>query len=225
MDTTQQQPTAPVSAAAAAKAAAVARLQNRDYYVVIDKSGSMEEADTANGKSRWDYCQESTIALAKKLNEFDPDGITVVPFSSQAKMYPNTTPDKVKDVFAENWPAGSTNLAAALQVCFDDYVANKKAKNAKPNGIMIVCVTDGEPDNEDAVASSIVKFTKQLDHDDEAGISFLQVGKCAKAAAYLKRLDDHLEKEGAKFDIVNAKTVDDLENVTLIDAMIAALDE
>lgn len=207
------------------KDAAVARLMNRDYYVVIDKSGSMSETDTANGKSRWDYCQESTIALSKKLNEFDPDGITVVPFSSNPKMYPNTTPDKVKDVFKENWPSGGTNLAAALQVCFDDYIDQKKKKTQKANGIMIVCVTDGVPDDEDAVAKAIVKFTKFIDHDDEAGISFLQVGRDAHARDYLKRLDDHLESEGAKFDIVNAKTVDDLENVSLIDAMIAALDE
>lgn len=208
-----------------AKSKAISRLQNRDYYIVIDKSGSMSETDTANGKTRWDYCQESTIALSKRLNDFDPDGITVVPFSGSHKLYPNTTPDKVKDVFGENWPAGGTNLAGALQACFGDYLTAKSKGMAKSNGLMIVCVTDGVPDDEDAVAKNIVNFTKKLDHDDEAGISFLQVGKDAHAAAYLKRLDDHLEKEGAKFDIVNAKTVDDLENISLIDAMIAALDE
>lgn len=218
MDT--QKNTTPTS-----KDAAIARLSNRDYYVVIDKSGSMEEKDTPSGVSRWDYCQESTIALAKKLNEFDPDGITVVPFASTHKFYPNTTPDKVKDVFKENWPQGGTELAPALQACFDDYIANKRKGIQKKNGIMIVVVTDGQPNNEDAVAKTIVGFTKFIDHDDEAGISFLQVGKDAHAASYLKRLDDHLEAEGAKFDIVNSKTMEDLENVPLIDAMIAALDE
>ena len=108
-----------------------ARLKNRDYYVVIDKSGSMEERDTPTGVSRWQYCQESTNAIAKKLNEYDPDGITVVPFSSSHKWYPNTTPETVKNVFAENSPMGGTNLAPALQACFDDYLANKKAGKLK----------------------------------------------------------------------------------------------
>lgn len=202
-----------------------ARLQDRDYYIVIDKSGSMASSDTPTGKSRWDYCKESTEMLAKELNQYDPDGVTVVPFNGTNKFYANTTPDKVHEVFTENWPAGSTNLAGALDACFTQYASEKKAGNAKKNGLMIVVVTDGVPDDEDAVAKSIVKFTKILDHDDECGISLLQVGKDTHASQYLKRLDDHLEQEGAKFDIVNAKTMDDLENITLADAMIAALDE
>jgi von Willebrand factor type A domain len=207
------------------QAAALARLHNRDYYILVDKSGSMETADTPSGKSRWDYCKEESLLIAKKLTEFDPDGCTFVPFSGKPKVYPNTTPDRLEKIFNENWPSGGTDLAAALQTCYDDYSEQRKAKTQKANGIMIVVITDGVPDDEDAVAKGIVKFSKTLDHDDECGISFLQVGKDAHATAYLKRLDDHLEKEGAKFDIVNAKTIDDLENVSLVDAMIAALDE
>lgn len=217
--------TATAAPAVTPQAAALARLHNRDYYILLDKSGSMETADTPSGKSRWDYCKEESLLIAKKLTEFDPDGCTFVPFSGKPKVYPNTTPDTLDKIFAECWPGGGTDLAAALQVVYDDYAAQKKAKTQKSNGIMVVVITDGTPDNEDAVAKGIVKFANTLDHDDEAGISFLQVGSDAHATAYLKRLDDHLEKEGAKFDIVNAKTIDDLENVSLVDAMIAALDE
>lgn len=207
------------------KEIALARLHNRDYYILLDKSGSMETADTASGKSRWDYCKEESLLIAKKLTEFDPDGCTFVPFSGAPKLYANTTPDRLDKIFNENWPSGGTNLTAALQICFDDYNDQKRAKTKKQNGIMIVVITDGVPDDEDGVAKAIVKFSKSLDHDDEAGISFLQVGSDSHATAYLKRLDDHLEKEGAKFDIVNSKTIDALENVSLVDAMIAALDE
>jgi hypothetical protein len=224
MDTT----TTPATPAPAVtpQAAALARLHNRDYYIVLDKSGSMADAVSAsNPKSRWDYCKEETRLITKKLSEFDPDGCTFVPFSGKPHVYANTTPDTIDKIFTENWPSGGTDLAAALQVCFEDYYAQKKAKTQKANGIMIVVITDGVPDDEDAVAKGIVKFSKTLDHDDEAGISFLQVGEDAHASAYLKRLDDHLQQEGAKFDIVNAKTMEDLEDVSLVDAMIAALDE
>jgi hypothetical protein len=57
-------------------------LENRDYTLIIDKSGSMVKRDKQDGKKRWDVMQESTLALASKCEEFDPDGITVYTFSS-----------------------------------------------------------------------------------------------------------------------------------------------
>ena len=76
-----------------------ADLSKRDYVLVIDKSGSMSEKDCAGGKSRWAYCSESAYALATKMQEFDDDGIDIYLFSSSFKKYPNTTPDKIKDIF------------------------------------------------------------------------------------------------------------------------------
>jgi len=202
----------------------VEALKNRDYYVVIDKSGSMEERDTATGQSRWDYTKESVLAIAKKLNEYDPDGITVVPFAGAYKMYPNTTPEKVTQVFTENSPMGNTILAPPLQACMDDYIQAKTKGEAKANGAIVLVVTDGQPADEEAVVNTIINFTKKLDNgDSEFGISFLQVGKDKHASDFLKRLDDNLEKEGAKFDIVDTKTMDELEGIGLTEALMAAL--
>lgn len=58
----------------------VNKLMNRDYVLVIDKSGSMSETDCPAGKSRWDYAKESTLAISQKLAEFDPDGISIYTF-------------------------------------------------------------------------------------------------------------------------------------------------
>jgi hypothetical protein len=57
-------------------------LEDRDYTLIIDKSGSMSTKDQIGGRSRWDVMQESTLALAAKCEEFDPDGITVYTFST-----------------------------------------------------------------------------------------------------------------------------------------------
>ncbi len=81
------------------------------------------------------------------------------------------------------------------------------------------------PVDENEVAKAIVNFTKKIDGREEFGISLLQVGKDTHAAAYLKRLDNQLQDEGAKFDIVNTKTMDELETVGLTEALIAALTE
>ena len=204
----------------------VERLKNRDYVLVIDKSGSMTATDTPSGKSRWNYMQESTVAVANKCNEYDPDGITVIPFAGSFKTYENTTPEKVNQIFSENEPMGGTVLAPVLKAIFNGYLARKKAGQAKASGELLLVVTDGQPQDENEVAKEIVNFTKQLDTgDDEYGIQFVQVGKDPGASAFLKKLDDDLTKQGAKFDIVDTKTMEELENIGLTEALIAALED
>lgn len=200
------------------------RLKDRDFYVLIDKSGSMSAADTPTGQTRFKYAEESTYALAKKLEEFDPDGIMVIPFAGTFKPYDNVTASKVSDIFAENEPMGGTSLSGPLKHCFDDFLSKKKSGNLKANGALVVVVTDGQPQDENEVCKVIVDLTKKLDNgDDEIGILFLQVGKDQEAKKFLTKLDDNLT--GAKFDIVDAKTMDELENIGLVEALIAALDD
>lgn len=202
------------------------QLKNRDYYIVLDKSASMEDTDTPSGQSRWKYAEESVTAIAKKLGEFDPDGITVVPFAGTFKTHENVTPNVVAQIFKEHHPMGSTILAPPLQWCFDDYAGKKAKGQTKANGAIVVVLTDGQPQDEQTVASTIVQFTKKLDNGDgEFGISFLQVGKDTQAKNFLKRLDDDLEKQGAKFDIVDTKTMEELENIGLMEAMLASLSD
>jgi Mg-chelatase subunit ChlD len=204
----------------------MSKLENRDYVLVLDKSGSMETRDTKSGQSRWYEAKESAIAIANKISEYDKDGITVIPFASNFKVYEGTTAAKVEDVFKENSPMGGTTLAPVLRYAFEDYLKRKKAGNVKPNGELLIVVTDGQPNDEREVQAEIVKFTKQLDNgDDEYAISFLQVGKDAEASKFLKRLDDELTNQGAKYDIVDTKTMEELENIGLTEALMAALDD
>lgn len=52
-------------------------IKDRDYTLIIDKSGSMSTRDQIGGSSRWAAVRESTLALARACEEIDPDGITV----------------------------------------------------------------------------------------------------------------------------------------------------
>lgn len=200
------------------------RLANRDYTLILDKSGSMATSDCANGKSRWDAAKESALAMAEACNKLDPDGITVVPFSGSFTVYENVGPQQVYEIFEKETPMGGTMLAPVLKARFDHYNRMKAAGEAKPNGEILLVVTDGQPEDESQVAKEIVKFTKTLDHDDEYGIEFIQIGRDQHATAFLNRLDDHLQQEGAKFDIVNAKTLDEVEKVGLTQTLIDSLD-
>lgn len=202
------------------------KLKNRDYVILVDKSGSMEGNDTPSGQTRWDYAKESVVAIAKKCGEYDPDGITLAMFAGSFKIYENTTTEKVKDVFTENSPMGSTVLAPPLKAIFDSYKARKKAGQAKANGEILLVITDGQPSDESAVAKTIIEFGNSLDNaDDEYGISFFQVGKDPEATKFLKKLDDDLTKLGAKHDIVDTKTIDEVEAVGLNEALVAALED
>lgn len=203
-----------------------AQLANRDYTLILDKSGSMAETDCPGGKSRWQYMQESTIAVANECAKHDPDGITVIPFAGSFKEYQNTTPSTVGQIFKENSPMGGTHLAPVLRSVFENYKKNKAAKATKPNGELVLVVTDGRPVDEAEVAKEIVAFTKTLENGDgEFGISFIQVGKDSDASAFLKKLDNDLTAQGAKWDIVDTKTMDELESVGLTEALIAALND
>src|SRR4028118_1782481 len=100
-------------------------LEDRDYTLIIDKSGSMSIKDQPGGKSRWNVMQESTLAIASKCEEFDPDGITVYLFSGRFKRYDNVTANKVIQIFKENEPSGRTDLARVLQDATENYFKRK----------------------------------------------------------------------------------------------------
>jgi uncharacterized protein with von Willebrand factor type A (vWA) domain len=198
-------------------------MSDRDYTLIIDKSGSMSTPDQAGGRSRWDIAQESTLALARKCEQYDPDGITVYVFSGRFKRYDDVTSAKVAQIFQENDPAGTTNLASVLQDALNNYFKRKAAGKTKTNGETILVITDGEPDDRKAVFEVIISATRQMDRDEELAVSIVQVGSDPQATKFLKALDDQLQSVGAKFDICDTVTLDDLEEMSLADVLMNAI--
>ncbi|MGK7897549.1 MAG: VWA domain-containing protein [Xenococcus sp. (in: cyanobacteria)] len=198
-------------------------ISNRDYTLIIDKSASMSINDQPEGKTRWEAAQESALALAKECEQNDPDGITVYLFSGPFRRYDNVTSEKVSQIYAENEPMGGTDLASVLLDATENYFDRKAKGEAKANGETFVVITDGEPDNCKAVMQVIIDASQKIDRDEEMGISLIQVGKDRKATAFLKALDDRLESAGAKFDIVDTVTVDDMQNMNLSEVLLNAL--
>lgn len=200
-------------------------VEDRDYTLIIDKSGSMSTPDQAGGRSRWEIAQESTLALARKCEQFDPDGITVYLFSGRFKRYENVTANKVGQIFMENDPMGTTDLASVLKDATDNYFQRKASGATKPNGETILVITDGEPDDRKAVMRVIIEASRHMERDEELGISLIQVGSDATATRFLKALDDELQGAGAKFDIVDTVTLDDMENMSLAEVLLNAIND
>jgi vWA found in TerF C terminus len=200
-------------------------LENRDYTLIIDKSGSMATADTPNGQSRWIAAQESTFALASKCEKFDPDGITVYLFSGKFRRFDNVTSAKVAQIFQENDPVGSTNLTAVLLDAINSYFNQKSAGQAKSGGETILVITDGEPDDRKGVFETIIDATRRMDRDEELAITFIQVGNDSQATKFLQALDDQLQAVGAKFDIVDTITIQDMEDMSLSEVLLNAIND
>ncbi|MCC5635283.1 VWA domain-containing protein [Nostoc sp. CHAB 5844] len=200
-------------------------LESRDYTLIIDKSGSMATPDQKGGRSRWVAAQESTLALASKCEQFDPDGITIYVFSGKFKRYENVTASKVTQIFQENDPSGTTDLAVVLKHATDDYFQRKAAGTTKLNGETILVVTDGEPDDRKAVMKVIIEASRRMDKDEELAISFIQVGSDQQATRFLKVLDDELQSAGAKFDICDTITMEDMEDLSLSEVLLNAIND
>lgn len=200
-------------------------MKNRDYTLIIDRSGSMSKADQPGGLTRWDAVQESVLALARKCEQFDPDGLTVYLFSSRFKRFDNVTSDKVEDIFLENEPMGRTNLAIVLQDAVRNFLDRKRSGSGEKEGETLLVIMDGEPDDKRAVVEIIVDTTKQLDRDEELAISFIQIGDDSGARQFFKALDDQLQDIGAKFDICDTLTLDEMEEMSLVEVLTNAIED
>lgn len=198
-------------------------LENRDYTLMIDKSSSMATADSLGGKTRWELAQESTLALAQKCEEIDADGITVYLFSGRFRRYDNVTADKVSQIYRLNEPMGKTDLASALKDALDNYFERKANNQAKPNGETFLIITDGEPSDRKAVIRLILEASNAIDRDEELAISLIQVGRDKQATAFFQALDDQLQAAGAKFDIVDTITMEDMQGMSLRDVLLKAI--
>lgn len=189
------------------------KLSEYDFIALLDASGSMGENDMPGGRTRWDYMQESVTAFARDLGKFDSDGIDVVLFGGSVTSFQGVTADKVKEVFATRSPRGSTPLAEALTEGLK--LAGKSDKKD-----FIIVFTDGVPDDKAAAAAVIKAQANKQASDEDCTILFVQVGKDRAAQAYLKSLDDDLQ--GAKFDIVDAKTFEEAEAFPTTAALVLA---
>lgn len=198
-------------------------LQDRDFTLIVDKSGSMGNNDTPSGVSRWKAAQEATLGLSAKIEELDKDGITFYAFNSNFKRHDNVTTKTIANLWKEHEPNGGTALANVLRDALTSYFSRKTAGTTKANGETILVVTDGEPEDKNQVAQVIIDATKKMDRDEELSISFIQVGKDADATTFLKFLDDGLKGKGAKFDIVDTLTIEEMGNKSLTEVLLSSI--
>lgn len=183
---------------------------NRDYILLIDRSGSM------SGTS-WDEAREAVQFFAGCICDFDPTGISLIFFDHDVVKFDNVhDPQFVVDAFGRNLPRGSTDLAKALNVAFEEHFSGTRGATT------ILVITDGAPDSQEDVETVIRKAANSISSDEELSISFIQVGYSTSARAFLRHLDDSLD---AKFDIVDVVVPSDLKEMTFQDVIRKSLSD
>lgn len=181
-----------------------AKFSEYDFIIAIDTSGSMGEPVKAGSSiTRWEAVQESALTIIRDVEKIDQDGIGLVLFGGpNIRAFDGVTSDKAREVFANTSPRGSTPLTDALIAALA--LAGKSDKKD-----FIVVFTDGVPDDRASAARVITQAANAQETDDSLTILFVQIGDDRGATNYLKSLDEDLR--GAKFDIVDAKTVPEVD--------------
>lgn len=188
-----------------------------DFIVMIDSSGSMAtESKRYPGKTRWEEVKETAIGIALEIGKFDSDGIDIITFGNTIEVFNNSTAHKVGSIFNTNSPRGGTPLAEALQKTIE------KQKTTGKNTV-VFCFTDGEPNDKEAVAKTIIKAANSLQKDEALTFLFVQVGDDPAASRFLAFLDEGLPN--TKFDIVDALSAKEADNMTIIDLINKAIND
>lgn len=186
------------------------------FIVAVDVSASMGASDTPSGATRIDFSKEKTILIATEATAWDPDGVNILSFGHKVTQVGVATKDNAASLINPlKADQSSTDTAAVIKAGY------KIHKDAGHKQTVLFVITDGEPNDEDAVFKSIAAITNEVKDEREFNISFLTVGKrSAGLEAFLTKLDDALP--GAKYDIVDVK---ELEKVDFHEAFAGALND
>ena len=71
----------------------------------------------------------------------------------------------------------------------------------------------------------IINATRKMERDEELAISMVQVGSDAQATKFLKALDDQMQGVGAKFDICDTLTMDEMGDMSLAEVLTSAISD
>jgi hypothetical protein len=202
-------------------------LQNRDYTVIIARSPGDNQPTSPEFKRAWEQARPGLLALYRQCAELDPDCLTLynaavfngsvvnpVSCSSEAEMI------ALLDSYDRHQAIA---LEETVKLALDDYFTRKANGQTKPNGEIILVILDREPQNRIKLIKLLVEATQKMETQEELGITFIQVGDDVLTRGFLKSLDDDLATAGARLDIADTKSIDELDSGSLTDVLMGAI--
>lgn len=222
-----------------------AMLRNYDCYLLVDISGSMGSRldDSSGGRfhptvsqypsgtsgtasaptTKWEWCRQQVIAFQRELSAVSASGITVLPFNHNFSEVPNCNAAQLSSLFSQLAPSGGTNMAEPLTYVIMSYL-ERISHRQKTKPIAIAVMTDGEAPLQ-PIAELINYATERISRQSQIAVTFLTIGSTTFGAEPLEELDDNMVAAGARFDIVDTRSFEELKRYGLMKCLGAALIE
>lgn len=176
------------------------------FIIALDVSGSMGTTDTPSGLTRYKHVLEQLSVFMAEAGKWDPDGVSFYTFGERVTAYPNLAAGE----YVNKLPKGPTEGTTCTDMVIKAAYAEHKKAGSEQTFFMIF--TDGEPADHQAVKRAIIDITKDVKDEKEFRIAFLTVGvRSSTLEAFLTNLDDTLTSDGAKYDIVDVKRLEDVD--------------
>ena len=197
----------------------LARLNNKDVVIFIDKSSSMKTEDMPGGLSRWDWSQKELANLAYNHRQVTHSRLDVVLFDNRVTKYSSVNLASLPNIFSQNYPFGGTNVTGALKGEIDSFLDSMLAGNKRP--IIMAVITDGAPSSARSLKDLIIKTSHRLKNSpNSVKLTFLQIGQERQGNKLLPELDHGLVGDGALFDIVDTKTSEEVRRNGLLNSLV-----
>lgn len=187
-----------------------AQLHNRNYTLIYAPTQLRRSGMTPGFDQRWQQAHEQILAIAEQCHDLAINGLTVYCQMTTADgfdVHQNVNLANLESLMAATAMPDTLALAPVLATVFERYFSDKAADLLPANGEIVLILIDGEPTDRLAIAKQIVAASKQLNYNHEFGIGWIQVGDDYITKGFLVTLDNHLRETGAKFDIVDHKTI------------------
>jgi hypothetical protein len=188
--------------------------------VILGFDNSISMKTREGNSTRIGVVKELAGPVIKKACELDADGPDAFSFGERVAALGNITADtaitKLQQLETDEY---ATNLGAFLHQAF------KKAKEKINAGsrVLVLAFTDGAASDKDVVKREIIEMTKWMSEDAQCALEIVYAGD--EAESYLKELDDDLQGQGAKFDIVDATAINDAIALSVEDLLNKAFND
>lgn len=186
-----------------------AQLHNRNYTLIYAPTQLQRVGMTPGFEQRWQQFHTRVLEIAGQCHELASNGLTVYRQTDgdDFQAHHNVNVANLQSLMASAPMPEQLALAPVLAGVLDQYFAAKAMGKQPANGEIILILMDSEPTDRLAIAKQIVTASQKLDHHDELCIGWIQVGDDYITRGFLVTLDDNLREQGAKFDIVDHKSI------------------
>lgn len=172
------------------------------YQVIIGLDNSMSMQTAEGGTTRVKLAQELAGGIIAAACQVDADGPDVFTFGQSVRGLGTVTVERAQQALAAlNASEPATATGAFLTQAFS--LAKKKIEGG--DQALILVVTDGAASDAGLVKSEIIKMSQWMQADEQCAVEFISISH--EADAFLRELDDDLQRQGAKFDIVDATPI------------------